>query len=86
MQNNMFEEKEMGVVTSGAEKIPQADMDKTVGKAFYSVEEIAVLMGISRSKAYVFVTSDDCTFSVIKLGKRYLIPIKAFNAWVDSLV
>ena len=54
MQNNMFEEKEMGVVTSGAEKIPQADMDKTVGKAFYSVEEIAVLMGISRSKAYIF--------------------------------
>lgn len=33
MQNNMFEEKEMGVVTSGTEKIPQADMDKPVGKA-----------------------------------------------------
>jgi len=52
---------------------------------FYTVQEIADIMGIGKSLAYKFVTSDKCPFTVLKLGKRYCIPKNSFYQWYDEL-
>lgn len=48
----------------------------------YSVKEVSVLLGISIAKMYDLIRNN--AIPNIKFGKRYLIPIKAFNEWFNS--
>ena len=59
-------------------------MNKTE-KFFMNVEEVAEIMGISRSLAYVYVQKRDCPFKVVKINGRYTIATNSFYKWYDSL-
>lgn len=48
----------------------------------YSVKEIADKLGVSVGQAYKLVREDKVPN--IKFGKRYIVPIKQFNEWLDS--
>lgn len=52
---------------------------------FFSVAEISRILGISRSKAYELICSDDCPFHAVKIGKRICIPANSFYKWYESL-
>ncbi len=45
---------------------------------FYNVEQLSSILGISRSKAYELVSSSDCPFVALKIGKRVCIPAIVF--------
>lgn len=49
-------------------------------KMVMTVPEMAVRMGISRPLAYQLARQD--SFPVIRVGKRLIIPIKAFDEWL----
>ena len=52
-------------------------------KLTYSVKEVAGLLGIGISATYQLVRSKD--FPRIQVGKRIVIPKKAFEQWVDRI-
>lgn len=52
---------------------------------FFSVPEIGRILGISSSKAYELMASDNCPFNVVKIGKRICIPANSFYKWYESL-
>ena len=47
-----------------------------------SVAELSMQMGISLPKAYELVKQPG--FPTIRVGARILIPVDAFNRWLDS--
>ena len=49
----------------------------------YTVDEIADMLGISRSSAYKLVKQDD--FSVVRIGNSIRVSKKSFDAWLDTL-
>ena len=49
----------------------------------YTVDEIATMLGISRSSAYKLVKQDD--FSVVRIGNSIRVSKKSFDAWLDAL-
>ena len=49
----------------------------------YTVDEIAAILGISRSSAYKLVKQDD--FSVVRIGNSIRVSKKSFDAWLDAL-
>lgn len=51
-------------------------------KIVYTVKEISNLLGIGLPAAYQLVRSDG--FPCIKVGKRLVVPIEAFHAWVKE--
>ncbi len=53
---------------------------------FYNVEQLSSILGISQSKAYELVSSPDCPFVALKIGKRVCIPANSFYKWYESLV
>lgn len=53
-----------------------------VEKATMSITELANVLGISRPFAYKLVQVPG--FPIIKVGKRKLVPITAFNEWLNS--
>lgn len=63
-------------------------MKKTVNNSkpnsrTYTVDEIADMLGISRSSAYKLVKQDD--FSVVRIGNSIRVSKKSFDAWLDAL-
>lgn len=54
-------------------------------KLFMSVDELANIMEISRTHTYQIISSPDCEFNVVKLGRRLIIPTNSFFKWYDSL-
>lgn len=52
---------------------------------FFSVSDISNILGVSRSKTYELVCSDDCPFNAVKIGKRICIPANSFYKWYESL-
>jgi excisionase family DNA binding protein len=52
------------------------------GRATYTVEEIAELLGLSRASAYVLLKSGD--IPARRLGTRWIIPRHRFHQWLDS--
>ena len=52
---------------------------------FFSVAEISNILGLSRSRTYELICSDDCPFNAIKVGKRICIPANSFYKWYESL-
>ena len=55
-------------------------------KEFFNVNEVAEIMGISRSFAYEYLKSPDCPFLVLQMGKRIIVPANDFFRWYDGLV
>lgn len=49
----------------------------------YTVDEIAAMLGISRSSAYKLVKQND--FSVVRIGNSIRVSKKSFDAWLDAL-
>ena len=49
-----------------------------------SVPEVAVVLGISRARAYELVRSDD--FPTLRIGNRIVVPKEKFIRWIDSQV
>lgn len=51
-------------------------------KQFYGVKDIQKILGVSYGTAYKIVQVKG--FPKIKFGKRTLIPIDKFNAWIKA--
>ena len=51
-------------------------------KTTISVAELSIQMGISLPKAYELVKQPG--FPTIRVGTRILIPVDAFNRWLES--
>ena len=60
-------------------------LDKFRAEAFITVEDLAVILGVSRSFAYDYIKDSECPFVCIKMGRRYVIPTNNFFNWYDSL-
>lgn len=52
-----------------------------IAKVALSMEELAVVMGIGRSKAYELTHQSG--FPVVRLGRRIVIPVDALKAWLE---
>ncbi|MBE6837323.1 MAG: helix-turn-helix domain-containing protein [Ruminococcus sp.] len=52
-------------------------------KATISVKEASRILGISFSNMYALVRADKVPN--IKIGKRYLIPLKSFYEWLERI-
>lgn len=53
----------------------------------YKVEDIQQMLGIGRSKTYMFlekVSKDQKPFRVIKVGNSYRIPRDSFDKWLNG--
>ena len=61
-------------------------MEEQKEPRFYNVEQLSNILGISRSKTYELVSSPDCPFVALKIGKRVCIPANSFYNWYESLV
>lgn len=64
------EEIEVGV-------IPSVSSDRC-----YTVEDIQIILGISRPTVYNLIRQKQ--FRAIKIGKGYRIPKRSFDAWLES--
>lgn len=51
-------------------------------KRTYTVEEIATLLGISRTSAYEFVKKGEVKF--VRIGASIRISKKSFDEWLDQ--
>ena len=51
-------------------------------KQTYTVDEVAAILGIGRNIAYRGVKNGE--IPSIKIGKRILVPIKAFEEWLAN--
>ncbi|MGN1127212.1 MAG: helix-turn-helix domain-containing protein [Ruminococcus sp.] len=63
-------------------------MKQSVYKSYYelplmlSVQEIAKVLGISKTSAYELVRSKG--FPVLKIGSRMVVPKEKFICWIES--
>ena len=51
-------------------------------KVTMSVQEMAMQMGISLSKAYALTREAD--FPIVRVGKRVLVPVSEFKVWLSE--
>ena len=51
-------------------------------KRTYTVEEVANMLGISMSSAYVFVHSGEVPY--VRIGKMIRISKRSFDEWLDK--
>ncbi len=51
-------------------------------KRFYTMKELADLIPIGTNNLYNLVHSEG--FPAIKINRRIIIPIEAFNKWIQS--
>lgn len=59
----------------------------TEEKKVYSVSDIQKLLGLGRTKTYIFleeVYKNNEPFRVIKIGKLYKIPKDSFDKWLNN--
>ena len=54
-----------------------------VEKRVYTVEEIASILNIGRTSAYLLVKEDH--FKIVRIGNVIRISKKSFDEWLDSL-
>ena len=54
----------------------------TMEKRYYSQKDIREITGISRAQVYNIMNRAD--FPAIRIGKRIIVPIEAFNRWLDE--
>lgn len=55
---------------------------RRLGPATYTVEEVAVLLGVSRGVAYQSVQSGEIPAK--RIGRRWVIPRSSFDAWLNG--
>lgn len=65
------------------EENKQTQNCQSVGKRTYSVQEIADILQISRSKAYSICKQS--LFKTVKIGKSVRISKPSFDNWLDSV-
>lgn len=53
-------------------------------KMAFTVEELASILGISRSCAYKLIREPG--FPVVNIGRRVLIPRKALEKWINDKI
>ena len=51
-------------------------------KVTMRVQEMAMQMGISLSKAYALTREAD--FPIVRVGKRVLVPVSEFKVWLSA--
>ena len=54
----------------------------TMEKRYYSPKDIREITGISRAQVYNIMNRTD--FPAVRIGKRIIVPIEAFNRWLDE--
>lgn len=54
-----------------------------VGRAVYTVKEVAEMLNLNLGGTYALIRSGD--IPAIKLGGRWAVPKKRFHAWLDDL-
>lgn len=54
-----------------------------VEKRVYTVEEIASILNIGRTSAYILVKEEH--FKIVRIGNAIRISKKSFDEWLDSL-
>lgn len=54
-----------------------------VGRAVYTVKEVAYLLSLSLGSTYALIRSGD--IPAIKLGGRWAVPRRRFHEWLDNL-
>lgn len=54
-----------------------------VEKRVYTMEEIASILNIGRTSAYLLVKEDH--FKIVRIGNAIRISKKSFDEWLDSL-
>jgi excisionase family DNA binding protein len=52
------------------------------GRATYTVDEVAVLLDLSRGNAYRYVREG--VIPAKRIGRRWMVPRKTFHAWLES--
>ena len=52
-------------------------------KRTYTVEEVAHILGIGRTSAYILVK--DGHFKIVRIGNAIRISKRSFDEWLDSL-
>lgn len=56
-------------------------------KKVYDAEDIRQILGIGRSRVYLFldeVYRNKKPFRVIKVGKLYRVPVQSFDDWLNG--
>ncbi len=53
------------------------------GKRTYTVEEIAHILGIGRTSAYILVKEGH--FKIVRIGNAIRISKRSFDEWLDTL-
>ena len=53
-------------------------------KMTYSIDEVAQLLGISKSKTYNLVRNNEIPH--LKLGGRVVVPVTHFNIWLTDSI
>lgn len=59
----------------------QLTLEDVRERATLSIDETAVVLGISRASAYASARSGDA-FPVKRIGRRLLVPVPALLAWL----
>lgn len=58
-------------------------LDDVRNRATITVEEAAIVLGLSRGAAYMQARSGE-SFPVKRIGKRWLVPVPALIAWLGE--
>lgn len=58
--------------------------DSTFPRETFTIEELAARLGINRSTAYERARRDELPVPVIRIGRRYLVSRKAYEAMMSA--
>ena len=56
---------------------------ETPGRRTYTVDDIAQILGIGRTSAYILVKEGH--FKIVRIGNAIRISKRSFDEWLDSL-
>ncbi|MDG6104387.1 helix-turn-helix domain-containing protein [Dactylosporangium aurantiacum] len=62
---------------------PERATPATVTRAVYTVAEVAELLSLSTGSTYALVRKGD--IPAMKLGGRWVIPVRRFETWLNNL-
>lgn len=57
-------------------------MTSKIERQVYSVNEIAIILGIGKTKAYELVKSN--LFRTVKVGGQIVVPKRGFDLWLNG--
>jgi len=60
----------------------EANQGMTAGRATYTVDEVAVMLDLSRGNAYRFVREG--VIPAKRVGRRWMVPRKTFHEWLET--